>query len=46
VNDDEYTRTNIHDLSGIRTYGLSVETIKANVSDREATGTDREPFCC
>jgi hypothetical protein len=32
VNDDEYTRTNIHVLSGIRTHSLSVQTIKAYTS--------------
>jgi hypothetical protein len=32
--DDEYMRTNIHVLSGIRTHGLSVQAIKAYASDR------------
>jgi hypothetical protein len=27
--EEEQTRTNIHALSGIRTHGLSVQTIKA-----------------
>jgi hypothetical protein len=33
------TRTNIHALSGTRTHGLSAQAIKANTSDRAATGT-------
>jgi len=33
VNDDKYTRTNIHALSGVRTHGLSVQAIKAYASD-------------
>jgi hypothetical protein len=33
------TRTNIHALSGIRTYDLSVQTIKAYASDCSSTGT-------
>jgi hypothetical protein len=37
--DDEQMRINTHALSGTRTYGLSVQGIKAHVSDREATGT-------
>jgi hypothetical protein len=32
------TRTHIDTLSGIRTYGLSVQAIKAYVSDRSAVG--------
>jgi hypothetical protein len=42
--DDEHARTNIHALSAIRTHGLSVQAIKAYVSDRAATGTGR--VCC
>jgi hypothetical protein len=38
----ESTRTNIHDLSGIRTHGLSVRAIKTYGSDRAATGTGCE----
>jgi hypothetical protein len=36
--DDEQTRTNTHALSGIRTHGLSAQTIKAYASHRAATG--------
>jgi hypothetical protein len=39
TNDDEQTRTNIHDLSGITTHGPSVQAIKACTSDRADTGT-------
>jgi hypothetical protein len=39
VNDDEYTRTNIHAISGIRIHGLSVQAIKAYASDRAVSGT-------
>jgi hypothetical protein len=38
-NDDKYTRTNIHALSGIRTHSISVQAIKACTSDRVATET-------
>jgi hypothetical protein len=34
------TKTNVHDLSGIRTHDLSVQAIKAFASDRAAAGTD------
>jgi hypothetical protein len=37
--DDEWTRINIHALSGIWTRGLSVQAIKAYTLDRAATGT-------
>jgi hypothetical protein len=39
VEDDEYTRSNIHAISGNRTHCLSVQAIKANASDRASTGT-------
>jgi hypothetical protein len=39
-NDDEFTRTNIHALSGIWTRGFNVQVIKAYASDSAATGTD------
>jgi hypothetical protein len=40
--DDDYTRTNIHALTGIRTDGLSGQAIKAYATDRAATGTGHE----
>jgi hypothetical protein len=39
VNSDEYSRTNIHALSGIRIHGLSAQAIDAYASYRAATGT-------
>jgi hypothetical protein len=38
--DDEQTRTNIHALRGIRTYGLNFQAIKVYAWDRMTTGTD------
>jgi hypothetical protein len=39
--DDEWTRTSIYALSGIRTHDLSLQAIKAYASDLAATGTGR-----
>jgi hypothetical protein len=39
VNDDEWTRTNIHTSSKIQTHYLSIQAIKACPSDCTATGT-------
>jgi hypothetical protein len=36
--DDKWTRTNIHALSGIRIRGLNDQTIKAYASGRAAAG--------
>jgi hypothetical protein len=37
--DDVQMRSSIHDLSGIRTHGISVQAIKAYTSDRAAAAT-------
>jgi hypothetical protein len=42
VSGDEYTISNIHALSGIRTHCLNVQAIKSYASVREATGTGTE----
>jgi hypothetical protein len=39
VNDDEWTRTNIHALGEIRTHNLSVQAFNAYASDCAASGT-------
>jgi hypothetical protein len=42
VNGDvEQTKINIYALSGIRTYGLRIQAIKAYASDSAATGIGR-----
>jgi hypothetical protein len=42
--DDEWTRSNAHALSGIRTHDLSFQAI--NASDRAATVTDHNDLRC
>jgi hypothetical protein len=40
--DDEWTRTNIHALNGIRNHSLRVQVIKAYASDHATTGTGKK----
>jgi hypothetical protein len=39
--DDEQMWTNFRAFSGIWTHGLSIQEVKAYISDRTATGTGR-----
>jgi hypothetical protein len=44
VNDDNWTWTKIHALSGIRTHGFRFQAIKTYDSDSAVSGTDLNPF--